>query len=108
MAKRLTDRDMLIRTLFAIGNSNCCDFFACPGPDARPVPMASCAQATAAYELRDYLRRNGGWCPEHGQELSKCHGWNGNNARHEIGRDGVTCHCAPCIRKPRTNGGNHR
>jgi hypothetical protein len=66
--------------------------------------MASCAQATAAYELREYLRRNGGWCPEHAQELDKCHGGeiddNGYNPQHfERGNYMHLCKCRPVIRK---------
>lgn len=82
MAKPLTDRDILVRTMFTLEHSVCCGAFEsmgtwvrsfCPGPDHRPVPMASCAQATAAWELRQYLRSHGGWCPEHGQRLDQCH-----------------------------------
>lgn len=101
MTARLTDRDMLTRTLHMIDNGPCCDFFACPGPNARPVPMASCSKASAAYELRQYMRRNGGWCPEHGQELSQCHktgpndiGWSPDHDR----RSGGICYCAPVNR----------
>ena len=101
MTKRITDRDMLIRTLYMLEGSNCCGFFACPGPDARPVPMASCAQATAAYELREYMRRNGGWCPEHKQQLDKCHGGEiseyGHNPKH-TDRYPI-CYCQPVTRK---------
>jgi hypothetical protein len=74
MSARLTDRDMLARTMRMIDGDYCCDFFACPGPRARPVQMASCAKATAAYELRNYLERHGGWCPVHGQDLTECGG----------------------------------
>jgi hypothetical protein len=83
MPKPLTDRDVLARTLQLLENSGeCCGAFEsmgtwvrsmCPGPDHRPVPMASCRQATAAWELRQYMRSHGGWCPEHGQNLSECH-----------------------------------
>jgi len=82
MTRPLTDRDVLARTLQLLEGSQCCDVFVsmgttipsfCPGPDRRPVPMASCAQATATWELRQYLRSRCAWCPEHGQNLDQCH-----------------------------------
>lgn len=103
--KALTDRDMLERTLLLIDTGVCCGFFACPGPGARPVPMASCAQASAAYELRRYLERHGGWCPEHGIRLDMCH-----PAAERPDPDGVApvhtshpglCYCNPVIRNRR-------
>ena len=100
MTKRISDRDMLTRTLYALQGGNCCRFFACPGPDHKPVAMASCAQATMVYELREFMRRNGGWCPEHGQELARCHGGEtsetGYNPNHK-GRHPI-CYCRPVSR----------
>jgi hypothetical protein len=104
MTKRISDRDMLARTMDLL-EGRCCDFFACPGPDARPVAMASCARATAAYELREYLRRHGGWCREHGQHLELCHSSPtteyGYNPEHDS-RSGGICHCRPVTRTPST------
>jgi hypothetical protein len=99
MTKRITDRDMLLRLMGVLEHSNCCDFFACPGPDHKPVPMASCAQATAAWELRQYLRRNGGWCPEHEQALDQCHP--PDQRPSEMGYSPAhhgLCHCSPVTR----------
>lgn len=73
MTARLTDRNMLARTLNLLESAPCCDFFACPGNEKRPVPMATCAQASAVWDLRRYMQRHGGWCPEHGQKLTECH-----------------------------------
>lgn len=103
MTARITDREMLIRTLHMIEGVNCCGFFACPGPDHKPIPMASCAQATAAYELREFLRRNGGWCPEHGQHLDKCHGGETTETGYNPNHTGryTLCHCRPVTRKRR-------
>jgi hypothetical protein len=63
------------------------------------VPMASCAQATAAWELRQYLRRNGGWCPEHEQALDQCHP--PDQRPSEMGYSPAhhgLCHCSPVTR----------
>jgi hypothetical protein len=96
----LTDRAILIRTMHLVDNSNCCDFFACPGPNAKPEPMASCGSATAAYELRNYLERHGGWCPEHEQNLAKCH--TGTDHSYRPCPDGnVVCYCNPVLRNSR-------
>jgi hypothetical protein len=102
MASALTDRDILTRTMRLL-DGYCCDFFACPGSGCKPVPMASCARATAAYELRNYLQRHGGWCPEHGQDLAGCHP--PAERPNELGyspahRHGV-CYCAPVRRNAR-------
>jgi hypothetical protein len=100
MAKPIDDRTMLIRTMQILGYSRCCDFFACPGPDHKPVPMASCGQATAAYELRNYLERHGGWCPEHDQNMDRCHP--APDDRFQQCPDGNTiCYCNPVRRNTR-------
>jgi len=110
----ITDRDMLARTLFLIDSSNCCDAFesmgvymktGCPGPRARPVPMLSCAQATAAWELRRYLERHGGWCPEHGTNLARCHPRAERPDPDSIApthpSHPMLCYCAPVVRDKR-------
>jgi hypothetical protein len=56
MTRPLTDVDMLRRALAAMERQQC-EFFACPGPEARPVPMASCHAHYEAYLLRRYLKR---------------------------------------------------
>jgi hypothetical protein len=58
----LSDRDLLVRTLQTLETAKCCDFFACRGPEAKPVPMASCTQCWAIWDLRNYLERHGAWC----------------------------------------------
>lgn len=114
MTAPLTDRDMLARTLMMIDSGNCCDAFEsmgvymktmCPGPRRRPVHMMSCAQATAAWELRRYLERRGGWCPEHGVDLHRCHP---AAERPDPGSVVPThpshprlCYCAPVVRNQR-------
>jgi hypothetical protein len=102
MTKRLTDRDMLVRTM-QLTDGPCCGFFACPGPDHRPVSMASCAQATAAYELRAYLQRHGGYCPEHGQDLDQCHPESERPAAlgYHPSHGSQLCYCAPVDRTKR-------
>jgi hypothetical protein len=60
MGKKLTDKDMLIRALTAMEKASC-EFFACPEPFARPVPMASCWPHYEAYLLRQYLKRTHGY-----------------------------------------------
>jgi hypothetical protein len=103
MSSPITDRDMLIRTLARIETAPCCDFFACPGNQHRPVPMASCTQATTVWDLRRYLERHGGWCPEHEQDLARCHppaerpAALGYNPSHGYG----LCYCAPVVRDAR-------
>jgi hypothetical protein len=91
---------MLVRLMGLLEYSNCCDFFDCPGSNHRPVPMASCAQASAAWDLRNYLRRHGGWCPEHEQDLDQCHPPEQRPAA--LGYNPVhgsqLCHCAPVNR----------
>lgn len=104
MTAPLTDRDMLVRTMSMFENAgDCCSFFACPGRNARPVPMASCSEATAAYELRNYLQRHGGWCPEHGQNLDECHP--PAERPDALGYARVhryrVCTCAPVVRNSR-------
>jgi hypothetical protein len=100
MTARLTDRDILARTLSLLEHARCCDFFACPGPDRRPVPMASCSTSSAVWDMREHLRRNGGWCPEHEQALDQCHPPEqrpaalGYNPVH----GGSLCYCAPVNR----------
>jgi hypothetical protein len=105
MSKPITDRDMLARTLFALEGSRCCDFFACPGNRHRPVPMASCATASTVWDLRRYIERHGGWCPEHGTELARCH-----PAAERPDPDSIApthkshsmlCHCRPVVRDKR-------
>jgi hypothetical protein len=111
MTAPLTDRDMLTRTLFLLEGGPCCGAFEsmhtwvrsmCPGPRHRPVPMLSCSQATAAWELRRYLERHGGWCPEHGTDLGRCH-----PAAERPDPDSIApthpshprlCYCAPVTR----------
>jgi hypothetical protein len=91
---------MLARTLFLLETAPCCDFFACPGNEKRPVPMATCSQASAVWDLRRYMQRHGGWCPEHGQKLDKCHPPDqrpaalGYNPVHQ----GGLCYCDPVTR----------
>jgi hypothetical protein len=92
---------MLVRLMHVLENSNCCGFFACPGPEKRPVPMASCAQASAAWDLRNFLRRNGGWCPEHEQALDQCHPEDQRPSEMGISpaHRGL-CYCKPVNRTP--------
>jgi hypothetical protein len=99
MTRPLTDRDMLARTLHALEGAPCCGFFACPGDQHRPVPMASCAQASMVWELRQYMRRRGGWCPEHGQDLAACHPpeQRPTEMGYSPAHNGL-CHCAPVDR----------
>jgi hypothetical protein len=102
MTARLTDRDMLVRTMFMLERARCCDFFACPGSEHKPVPMASCAQAAMVWDLRNYMQRHGGWCPEHGQKLDECHPVDKRPAAlgYYPVHDSRLCYCAPVIRVP--------
>lgn len=100
MTAPLTDRDMLARTLALLEYAPCCGFFACPGGEHKPVPMASCAQASAVWDLRQYMQRHGGWCPEHEQNLAACHPPEQRPAAlgyHPTHRGGL-CYCAPVVR----------
>lgn len=105
MTAALTDRDMLARTMFALEGGNCCDFFACPGDQHRPVAMATCGRSAMVWEIRRYLERHGGWCREHGQELDKCHPADERPdpescAPTNRSHSGL-CHCRPVIRDKR-------
>lgn len=107
MTARINDRDMLVRTLAVLDDSPCCDFFACPGSQRKPVPMGSCATAAATYELRQYLRKHGGWCPEHFQRLDLCHPAEqrndpDNGAPWRQCSPGHVCRCQPIDRTPKS------
>lgn len=48
-----------LRNAYQAGRGGECSFFACPGPDARIVPMATCCRCYAIIYLRRALTRLG-------------------------------------------------